>query len=320
MTDPTVLIAGETLVDFVPERRGPPGETGGYAPRFGGAPANVALAMARMGVPPLFWTRLATDDFGNFLDSHLDDSGVPDDLIITDPDARTTLALVTHDEEGDRSFSFYREGGADTRLATGTVGEGVLDGVSWVHTSGVPLSGEPSRSALLDLAARASEYATVSFDPNWRPELWQSPHEYRAVVRGALEYVDVVTASPEDLTAAGFDREDPGATARAVTDHGPHTVLVTLGGDGALCYGTEASPFAGLSRHEGYEVEVVDTTGAGDVFLAGFIAAVTSGVRDGERALAVANAAGAAATTERGAVTALTGLDEVEWLAGEVPW
>lgn len=318
--DPRVLIAGEALVDFVPERPGPPVEAGGYAPRFGGAPANVAVALARLGAPPLFWSRLATDDFGTFLRDRLEEAGVPADLLIEDPDARTSLALVTHDEDGDRSFSFYREDGADTRMEAGAVSEDVLESVEWVHTSGVPLSVEPSRSAMLDLQTRASRQTTVSLDPNWRPELWETPHTYRAVVRGALDHVDVLTASPADLTVAGFDGDDPAALARDIAAHGPHTVVLTLGEDGALCFGTGASPLAGLSRHDGYDVDVVDTTGAGDVFLAGFLAAVTNGVRDGERALALANAAGAVATTQQGAVTALTGMSDIRRFHDDVPW
>lgn len=318
--DSAVLIAGETLVDLVPERAGPPGEAGGYAPRFGGAPANVAVGMARLGDPPHFWTRLATDDFGAFLRGHLIDAGVPEEFLVADPAARTTVALVTHDAAGDRSFTFYREGGADARMEPGTVEDDVLDGIEWIHLSGVPLCAEPSRSALLELAERASDRCTVSLDPNWRPELWASRHEYGAVVRGALDHVDVLLASPDDLDAAGFAADDPLALARAVIDRGPHTAVVTLGGDGSLVVGTEAGPIAGHARHGGYDVDVVDTTGAGDLFVAGFVAALTSGLTDADRVLEVANALGAIATTEMGAVTALSDLDRVETLCGEVPW
>lgn len=329
-TDATVLVAGETLVDFVPATStysvettpstdGDDSNSGAYERRFGGAPANVALAMARFGNPPLFWTRLADDDFGQFLRERLLDGGVPDDLLVADADARTTLAVVSHDETGDRTFTFYREGGAEGRLEAGTVTDARLESVEWVHTSGVPMSVEPSRTATLDLQARASETATVSLDPNWRPELWHSAAEYRAVVRGALEHVDVLTASASDLHALGFD-DDPEAMARSVTEHGPHTAVITLGGDGALCYGTPRSPVAGFTRHEGYDVDVVDATGAGDAFLAGFLTAVASGVTDGRRALALGNAAGAVVTTRPGAVTALTGLDDLRRFHVEIPW
>jgi len=317
-SSPGVLVAGDTLVDFIPKRSGPPSEAGGYTPKFGGSGANVALALARFGVPPLFWTRLATDDFGGFLRSQLEASTIPDTLVQSDPDAWTTLAVVSHDADGERSFTFYREGAAETRMVPGTVADDTLAAVSWVHTTGVLLSVEPARTAMLDLHARAQ--GPVSLDPNWRPELWHSCQEYQAVVRGALGGVDVVKATPEDLAAAGFETGDPAALAQAVAAHGPHTVVVTLGEDGAYCYGSAASPVTGEHRHDGYDVDVVDTTGAGDAFLAGFLAALTSGVGDAPTALALANAAGAVTTTQAGGVAALTGVDRLREFGAEIPW
>lgn len=318
--DPAVLVAGEALVDFVPERPGPPGRSGGYAPRFGGSAANVALALDRLGVPPLFWTRLATDDLGTVLRSYLAESAIPSELFVTDPDARTTVALVTHDETEDVSFSFYRKGGADTRLEPGSVPDATVESVSWVHTTGVTMSVEPSRSATLELQERASKGCTVSLDPNWRPELWASRHEFGAVVRGALRNVDVVKASPAELATAGIEADDHDTLAERVHSYGPHTVLLTLGEEGARCYGTDESPVAGRAAHDGYDVDVVDATGAGDVFLAAFVAAVTSGVRDAELALGLANAAGAVTTTQPGAVSALTGFERLREFHDEIPW
>ncbi|MFB6298135.1 MAG: carbohydrate kinase family protein [Salinirussus sp.] len=314
-----ILVAGDTLVDFVPETPGPPGEAGGYRPKFGGSAANVALALERFGLPPLFWTRLATDDFGDFLRAHLADSAIPDDLIVTDPGARTTLAVVSHDEDGDRSFRFYRDRGAGTRLETGGVPDGTLADCGWVHTTGVVMSVEPSRSATLELQERATD-ATVSLDPNWRPEMWESRHEFAAVIKGALDAVDVLKATPGDLAAAGFETPEPGALAEEVAARGPHTVLLTLGGEGAFCYGTERSPVPGRARHPGYDVETVDTTGAGDAFLAGCLGALTGGVDSPERVLALGNAAGAVATTQAGAVSALTGLERLREFHDDIPW
>ncbi|MFC7020807.1 MULTISPECIES: carbohydrate kinase family protein [Haloarcula] len=318
--DGTVLVAGDTLVDLLPDEPGPPGEAGGYTPNFGGSGANVALALDRLGVSPTFWTRLADDDFGTFLRGHLYDSAIPPTHVVTDPDARTTLAVVSHDADGDRSFNFYRGDGADTRMQAGEVPDATLAETDWVHTTGVTLSVESSRTATLDLQERASGTATVSLDPNWRPEMWHSRQEYAAVVRGALGNVDVLKASAEDLGPAGFDDDDPAAVAEAVTALGPHTVVLTRGSDGAICFGTDESPVPGLVEHPGYDVDTVDATGAGDVFLAGFIASLTSGVRDPERLLGLANAAGAVATTRPGAVSALTGLEEIREFHDDIPW
>jgi len=318
--NPTILVTGDALVDFVPRDPGPPGDTGRYEPTFGGSGANAAMALDRLGVPPLCWTRLATDDLGGFLRDHFAASDIPSDLLVTDEDARTTVALVTHDPERGPSFAFYRERGADTRLQQGTVSNNTLESVSWVHTTGVTMSVETSRSATLELQSRASDRCTVSLDPNWRPEMWHSSHEFRAVVRGALSDVDVVTATPDELSVAGFEADEPAELARAVADKGTHTVVLTLGDAGAFCFGTHDSPVTGQARHKGYEVDPVDTTGAGDAFLAAFIASLIHSVRDPNRALALANAAGAVATTRAGAVTALTGPDALRPFHDDIPW
>lgn len=318
--NPTVLVAGDTLVDFVPESPGPPGDGSRYEPIFGGSGANVAMGLDRLGVPPLCWTRLATDDFGRFLRAQFDASDIPPDLLETDEDARTTLALVTHDDQGESSYVFHREGGADTRLQPGTVADDTLRSVSWVHTTGVTMSVEPSRSATLDLQSRASDQCTVSLDINWRPGMWHSPHAFRAVIRGALSDVDVVAATPEELAVAGFEADRLVEVARAVSEAGPHTVVLTLGDAGAFCYGTDESPVPGRARHDGYDVDPVDTTGAGDAFLAAFIAGVTHGVHDPNRALALANAAGAVTATQTGAVTALSDPESIRRFHDDVPW
>jgi fructokinase len=317
--DHEVLVAGDTLVDFMPAGDGEP--TTDFAGKFGGSAANVAMALSRIGAPPLFWTRLATDSFGQFLAGVIAESDISEEYVVRDADAKTTLAFVSHDADGERGFSFYREGTADTRMQPGTVTDETLADVSWVHLTGVTLSVEPSRTATLELAERAHEAGcTVSLDPNARPEMWHSTQEFAAVVRGALDHVDVLKATPADLAVAGFEASDPAALARSITAHGPETVFLTLGGSGSLVYGAETSPFAGVARHAGYDVDVVDTTGAGDGFLAGAIAAMTNGVTDAERVLAVANAVGAVTTTQPGAVTALTGPDPVAALCGDVPW
>lgn len=320
MNEPDVLVAGDVLVDFLPSEPGPPSVDVDYAPRLGGSSANVAIALETLDVPPLFWTRFAMDGFGRFLRAAFEDRAIPDDYLRTDEGAKTTLAVVSHDPDGERSFEFYRERGADTRLQRGTVTDDTLDSVDWVHTTGVTMGVEPSRTATIDLQRRASRNCTVSLDPNWRPGLWESREDFAATVRDALADVDVLVASEEDLAAAGFPERDPAALAEAVADRGPYTVVITLGDAGALCFGAAESSVPGTASHEGYDVDVVDTTGAGDAFLAGIIASLTHGVTDPERALALANAVGAVATTQPGAVAALTSLDAIREFHDDVPW
>ncbi|SDK22586.1 carbohydrate kinase family protein [Natronorubrum texcoconense] len=328
-----VLVAGETLIDFLPERPGPLEDVPGFERRPGGAPANVAVGLARLEHAPQFWTRVGDDPFGRYLESTLSEAGLPTRFVERDPDAKTTLAFVTHDETGDREFSFYRDGTADTRLEPGRVDDATLAEFEWVHAGGVTLASGASREATLDLLERASAAGcTTSFDPNFRPELWPDAETFARVGRDALAHVDVCKATVEELERLGFDAGSVSTgsgsvskaerIARAVLENGgeedgPHTVFVTRGGEGAVGLSSPRAPWPTvdpgsttaetdlrLVDHPGFDVDVVDTTGAGDAFVAGVIA----GLRDDrslEATLAFANAVAATTTTGTGAMTAL---------------
>ncbi|MDG5761440.1 carbohydrate kinase [Natronococcus sp. A-GB1] len=301
-----ILVAGETLIDFLPEHPGPISSVERFDRRAGGAPANVAVALERLERTPLFWTRVGEDPFGRYLVETLDEHGLPDRFLERDPDAKTTLAFVTHDETGDREFSFYRDDTADTRFEPGRIDDAALANLEWVHAGGVALSAGSSREATLDLLERAAANdCMVSFDPNARPELWPED-EFREVVREALAHVDVLKAAEEELEVLGFAGDDVEGMARnaLALEGGPSTVLATRGGEGAVAVADEDAPWSGPASHPGYEVDVVDTTGAGDAFVAGAIASLSDG-EDLEETLAFANAVGATATTAAGAMTAL---------------
>jgi fructokinase len=316
MTDPDILVFGETLIDFLPERPGSLEEVETFTRRPGGAPANVAVGLAILEETPWFWTRVGDDPFGRSLEETLESHGIAEQFIERDPAAKTTLAFVTHDEHADREFSFYRDGTADTRMKPGTIDDALLARVSWVHLGGVTLASEPSRTATLDLARRAREQGcVVSFDPNARPELWENG-AYEPLITEILSLVDVLKATREDLAAAGIEGEDSTALARAACDRGPHTTLLTLGGAGSLAVATEEAPWTGETSHPGYRVDPVDTTGAGDAFTAGAIAALSGGESIVE-ALAFANAVAATTTTAEGAMTALPDRKSVERFRAE---
>ncbi|MFB6207220.1 MAG: carbohydrate kinase family protein [Haloglomus sp.] len=302
--DSGILVAGETLVDFLPDREGDLAAVERFTRRAGGAPANVAVGLARLDRTPWFWTRVGADPFGEFLAATLTEEGLPDRFVERDPDARTTLAFVARDGE-ENSFTFYRDGTADTRLEAGSVPDATLADVEWVYVGGVMLASDPGRSATRSLVGRANEHdCTVVFDPNARPELW-TPGEFERLVGDVLADVGVVKATPDDLRAAGFEGEVE-ALADAVLDAGPHTVLLTMGAEGSFARSAAAAPGgAATATHAGYPVDPVDTTGAGDAFTAGALATLADGERDLETVLGFANAVAAVTTTATGAMTAL---------------
>jgi fructokinase len=315
MAQQDVLVAGETLIDFLPQRTGALSSVEEFSRRAGGAPANVAVGLARLDQTPLFWTRVGDDPFGEFLTETLLDRGIPDRFVELDPDAHTSLAFVSHDEDMDRAFTFYRNDTADTRLEPETVPDEVLKSISWVHIGGVTLSSGRSREATLDLIERAqAANCTVSFDPNDRPELWPSREAYRTVVGDTLERVDVLKATVAELRELGIAGDDAESVARATTDRGPHTICLTLGESGAFVLATADAPWGAdrrtaTAQHGGFEVDVVDTTGAGDAFLAGAISAFVDGQSLTE-VVAFANATAASATTSMGAMDGFPTRDE----------
>lgn len=314
MSDPTTLVAGETLVDFIPDRPGALDEVSSFSPRPGGAPANVAVAMSRLDATPYFLTRLATDRFGSFLADRLADEGLPDRFVQLDPDRRTTLAFVTHDERADRSFTFYRENAADAHITPSTLPGDVLAALDRVVLGGVLLTSEPGRSASLKLADMAAEHdCEVVFDPNTRPELWDDT-DASAVLESMFERANIVKTAADDLVRFDYPT-DPDELADSLLDRGPHTVVLTRGDAGSALYSAESAPWgSGHWDHPGYPVDPVDTTGAGDAFLGGFLAALDdapAGTSAPDSVLGFANAVAALTTTGAGAWTALPTRDAV---------
>jgi len=310
------LVVGECIVDLHPEgaESGDHGDAGTYARRPGGAPANVAVGLARLGEAPALWTRLGRDGFGDFLAATLREEGIPDTYVERDAGAPTGLAVVALDADGDRSFSLYLDGTASTRLESGRIDDDALAAVDWLHVGGVELAHEPSRSAVFDLLERTPDAVTVSFDPNARPSLWRE-FDYPDTLTRALRDVDVLVASAEDLDPAGYEGT-PEAVASAVVADGPHTALVTRGATGAYARSTADAPWgAGTADHPGFDADVVDTTGAGDAFTAGAIAALDEGSSLSD-ALRFGNAVGARATTAQGAMAALPTRERVEAFLG----
>ena len=311
MTDRSILVAGETLIDFIPETTGPLADVETFHRRPGGAPANVAVGLARLDATPWLCTTLSTDPFGEFLSAHLIDEGIPEKYI-THADNSTALAFVSHGADADREFSFHRERTADTVLQTDVVDTATLQGLDWLVVGGVTLSAEPSRSATFELVDRAREAGCgVVFDPNTRPELWTKHNDMTLTIERMLRRTDVLKATTEDFAPTTIATD--GDFVDRLREYGPQLVLLTEGKSGARAVGGPASPWGvGEWHHPGYQLDrVVDTTGAGDGFLAGAVAALDEGMGPDET-LGFANAVAGLSTTESGAMSALPDREVVE--------
>ncbi len=315
---PAVVCLGEVLVDFV-AREGdlPLQQATTFHKAAGGAPANVAAAVARLGVTVAFIGKVGGDAFGQSLRETLAAEGVTVRGLVEAPSARTALAFVGSDGHGGRQFVFYHRGMADTLLRPEEVDRELIDNAHIFHFGSVTLATEPSRAATTAAAHWAQEAGCmVSFDPNVRLEVWDSPRHAQDSMIDALRVVDIVKVSSDELTFL-TGTADPAEACRILRDHGPTVAIVTLGGGG--CYFQTAS----ASGHvPGITVESVDSLGAGDAFVAGVLACLSaySDVKDAcaeatlVPALRFANAVGAITTTRYGAIPALPTRAQVEAL------
>ena len=321
-----VLVAGEALIDMVAQQPGVPLEQVTSFERCpGGAPANVAVGLARLGVPVRFVGVVGDDPFGRFLRSFLERNGVDVSGMRVTGEALTTLAFVANREGGEREFAFYRKPGADTLLRPEDLDAGTVRRAAVLHHGTVTLADEPGRSALLAALEEArAAGVTVSLDVNYRPALWRDPARGLAEVRAAIDRADLVKVSREELALVA-GRDDREAAMRLLEAHPRIALLVvTEGSGGSWAVGRDGQ----FARAPAFRVEAVDTTGAGDAFWAALLwrlweAAARQGVPvveaarrmsldEMERALRYANAAGALTVRVRGAMTALPTRSEVE--------
>ena len=310
MTD--ILAVGEILIDLTQNGVNEQG-----IPKFdanpGGAPANLAVAAARLGAKTAFIGKVGRDSFGDFLRSTLEENGVDASGLVTDSVQHTTLAVVTVDKSGERSFSFYRDPSADVDLEAADIDEEMLKNTRFLHFGSVSLTADPSKTATLHAASRARELgAVISYDPNYRASLWHSEAE---AVKGMLEpmdLVDILKVSDEELPLL-TGTEDPEKGTAILAGRGIKLILVTLGPKGAFYrFGDKTGTVPGVPCVVG------DTNGAGDTFFGAFLSRLARrggledvDVSDLEDMIAFANLAASITTSRHGAIPAMPTLSEM---------
>ena len=286
-----------------------------FTARPGGAPANVAVAAARLGEEAAFAGSVGRDLFGDFILRALEAEGVDTSAVRRcEPPTRTSLAFVEIEGDGDRSFTFYRsDPAADELLSAEDVSEELLSGASFVNFGSILLIKDPARSAIHKAAELARDLnIPTAFDVNFREHLWSSVETARETVDPLFDLSTVVKLGDDELPPLlGVESEEE--AAEILLERGVSLVLVSLGPEGAF-YATRE--FSGSVP--AFEVEVVDATGAGDAFFAAALVHLADDpeyLSDEEQVREAAlrgSAAGALACTDYGAMRALPTKDELE--------
>ncbi len=307
-----VTAIGEILIDLTQTEINEEG-----VPQFsanpGGAPANVAVAASRLGARTAFLGKVGNDGFGVYLRQVLENNHV-DSRGVRTGETHTSMAIVSIDETGERSFRFVR--GADRDLPPEGVDEDEVLKSKILHFGSVSLTAGLSRNATIFAARTAHRHGgLVSYDPNYRPALWASQAEASEWMTIPLPLVDIIKLSEEELPLlTGVSDLEEGS--RILEERGVSLVMITLGGKGAFCR------WQGETwRQPGIPVKVADTNGAGDTFLGAVLSRLCL---RGERPLegltrselkdivAFANQAAAVTCSRSGAIPAMPSLEDIE--------
>ncbi|KAJ8505639.1 hypothetical protein OPV22_006525 [Ensete ventricosum] len=304
-----IVCFGEMLIDFVPTASGVSlAEAPAFKKAPGGAPANVAVGIARLGGSSAFIGKVGDDEFGHMLANILKENNVNNQGMRFDPGARTALAFVTLRSDGEREFMFYRNPSADMLLEVAELDLDIITKARIFHCGSISLITEPCKSAHIAAAKAAKEAGVLlSYDPNLRLPLWPSAESARDGILSVWDTADIIKISEEEISflTKGEDPYDD-AVIRKLFHPNLKLLLVTEGPNGCRYYSKDFS-----GRVSGLKVEQVDTTGAGDAFVAGILSQLASDVsllQDEQRlreALKFANACGALTVRERGAIPAL---------------
>ena len=255
-----VVALGELLIDFASKGA----DSKGYPLMQalpGGAPANFLAALTKYGKSTAFLGKVGDDTFGRLLVGTVKDAGIETKGIVVDPTVFTTLAFVTFDETGDRSFSFARKPGADTQLSWEEVDKSLIDEAKVFHFGTLSLTDEPARTATQKAIAYAkAQGKLITCDPNLRKPLWPGEEEAREQILWSLSQADVVKISDEEVEFLWNCTPDEGAD-KLLNEYGVSLAMVTLGPKGCLLKTKQAA-----CTVPGPKVQAVDTTGAGDIF------------------------------------------------------
>ena len=281
----------------------------------GGAPANVLACAARMGLKTAVLAKAGDDFIGNWLKTTLDQAGICTEGLILDGGRNTTIAMVTLDDQGDRSFAFYRQGCADVSLRYDEVDLDIINAARIFHFGSVSMTAEPARTATLSAAKYARERGLlISYDPNIRLNLWQDEDAARRYIKEGLALCDIAKLA-DDECGFLFGGECVEENAALILKENPNikVLFITCGARGSHVFTREGSAFA-----PGYQVQAIDTTGAGDAFMGAILYQVVEGgqalwtysISQWREMAVFGNAVGALSVQKLGAIPAMPTREE----------
>jgi fructokinase len=309
-----IVCLGELLIDMFPAEIGRKlAEVTAFRPKPGGAPANVAVAVARLGRQSAFIGKVGDDAFGHHLAGVLRGEGVNVQGMRYDAEARTGMAFIAMPDVNSYDILFYRNPGADMRLRAEELDRELLQETRALHFGSLSLIQEPSRGATLEALKIARQAgALISFDVNYRPDLW-SRARARERVMATLPHVNLLKVNETELALlTGSEEVEAAASLLA---HGPELCVVTLGPGGSFFQVAGGGEFI-----PAFEVETVDATGCGDAFIAGLLCQLVLGddwrehltLERMREVLRYASAVGALTALTQGVIPALPTAERVD--------
>ena len=249
---------GELLIDFTPIKIN---EEKFFKENPGGAPCNFLTIAQSLGSRTAFIGKVGNDSFGKMLKTTLEKKGIETSGLILDHNYNTTLAFVHLDDKGDRSFSFYRKNCADVMLEYSDINIELLDNTKAFHFGSLSFTDEPIKSTLLKLLRYCKEKnIIISYDPNYRPSLWDSEEYAVESIKNGLGYADILKLSEEEAELITGEK-DPLEACKSLEKYDIKIIFITLGSKGSFYYHKN-----GYGYVVGRKSKVVDTTGAGDTF------------------------------------------------------
>ena len=313
---PEIICLGEALIDISPASRGNSiVATGEMRMAAGGAPANVAVALARLGTATGFLGKVGDDFFGYHLQTVLAENGVDTSQLQFERKANTGLAFVSWNAQGDADYLFYRNPSADTLLEPAELNHAYIQQAQVLQFGSLLLASEPSASATYHALRLASDAGVLlSYDINLRVSGWSDEATARAKVTTPLAFAHILKLNRHELDfLTGDDR--PETATQKLWSSNLALIVVTMDKTGCFYRTAQASGFVAT-----FPVQAIDTVGAGDGFMAGLLDGLRRGDFDFEnealikQACRQANAVGALATTRNGAIPSLPERAEVDQL------